>query len=73
MNNDLNTTPQSTPTTRLNSLDKNVRISAEKILWLMYNNYYASYISIGNSELFTQELSNIIKQNIEGNVNWKVG
>lgn len=65
MNNDLNTTPQSTPTTtRLNSLDENINAAIDEIMW--------SELPVDQWQI-KKRLFNIIKQNIEGNVNWKVG
>lgn len=67
------TTPLQGTTTVVNQLDENIKVAAEDVLFLIYNKHYPSYFSMGNTEDFKQDLFNIIKRNIEGNVNWKVG
>lgn len=67
------TTPLQGTTTVVNQLDENIKVAAEDVLFLIYNKHYLSYLSMGNTKDFKQDLFSIIKQNIEGNVNWKVG
>lgn len=67
------TTPLQGTTTVVNQLDENIKVSAEDALFLIYNKHYPSYVSMGSTEDFKQGLFDIIKRNIEGNVNWKVG
>lgn len=52
------TTPLQGTTTVVNQLDENIKVACEEIM---------------NTVCTIDELFDIIKRNIEGNVNWKVG
>jgi hypothetical protein len=69
------TTPLQSTDTTVNQLDENIKVASEEILESVYNNCFGSVQSIAgpdNPEEFKKILFNIIKRNIEGNVNWKV-
>lgn len=52
------TTPLQGTTTVVNQLDENIKVACEEII---------------NTVCTIDDLFDIIKRNIEGNVNWKVG
>lgn len=69
------TTPLQGTTTVVNQLDENIKVASEEILESVYDNCFGSVQSIegpDNPEEFKRILFDIIKRNVEGNVNWKI-
>lgn len=65
------TTPLQGTTTVVNQLDENIKVAVENIV----NIDEKSFSNKQNDPLteFKRILFNTIKQNIQGNVNWKIG
>lgn len=67
------TTPLQGTTTVVNQLDENIKVATENALFLIYNQNTIRPMFQWEVEDFKQELFDIIKRNVEGNVNWKIG